>query len=71
MASAEIDHRTEALYRLGVLLNMHAGIDVKGINIATGDRDTAVITYNNGHQQRVNVACDSVTAAIRDVMKVV
>ena len=69
MASAPVDNRSEAIYQLGFILSKWSDLDVKGIKRDEGTRDIAVIEYNNGYKKKVNIECDSVTAALRDVLK--
>jgi len=70
--SAPIDKRSEAVYQFGSILNKFAELNIKGININKVDsteRDTAVITYENGFQKKVNIAGDSVLQAIKDIIE--
>ena len=36
--------------------------------IKTDTAEEVIVTFENGHQQAVNVACDSGTAMIKDIM---
>lgn len=45
------------------------GRDVVSLDyIKTDVSEEVVVTFENGHQKRVNVACDSGTAMIKDIM---
>ncbi len=70
--SAPIDNRSEAVYQFGSILNKFADLNIKGININKVDsieRDTAVITYEDGFKKKVNIAGDSVLQAIKDIIE--
>ena len=73
---AIIDKRSEAIYQLGFILNKWADVNVKEINRSVLDRDVAVITFEDSvrgctYNREVNIAADSVTEAIKDIIKAV
>ena len=75
-SSAEIDCRSEAIWQLGLILNKFTDLNVVSINRDPGDRDYAIITFHcpirmDNYTKTVNIGGDSVTAAIKDIIKAV
>ena len=74
MAGAPIDNRGEAMYRLGLIYRLHdPDSNVISINTEKANRDSVVIRRYDivrmcEYNEYVNIAGDSVTQAIRDVI---
>lgn len=62
-----MDNKAMFLQAIGEALRRYSRESVVSIELA--DDDTAVITFENGHTKKVNVACSSPLATMLDIYK--